>query len=67
LNGYIDLGDASSVGPFKDVRFPINVDNITDEDYLGTITITTNPPANSSWDNREPISFPFQQTSSWAC
>jgi iron complex outermembrane recepter protein len=42
LNGYVDIGDAFAVGPLKDVKFRLNVDNITDEDYLGTINTTVN-------------------------
>jgi iron complex outermembrane receptor protein len=42
LNAYVDLGDATEVGPFKNVRLRLNLDNLTDEDYLGTINTTTN-------------------------
>ncbi|MFA5495002.1 MAG: TonB-dependent receptor [Porticoccaceae bacterium] len=36
-NAYVDIGDGFSAGPFKSARLRINVDNITDEDYLGFI------------------------------
>ena len=42
LNAYVDIGDSFAVGPLKDVKLRINVDNITDEDYLGTIGTTVN-------------------------
>ena len=42
LNAYVDIGDSYSVGPLKDVKLRVNVDNITDEDYLGTIGTTVN-------------------------
>jgi len=44
-NAYIDLGDGFMPGPFKAVKTRINIDNLTDEDYLGTISTTTNTPA----------------------
>jgi len=44
-NAYIDLGDGFSAGPFKTLKARINVDNLFDKDYLGTITTTTNTPA----------------------
>jgi iron complex outermembrane recepter protein len=45
LNAYIDIGDKFAVGPLKDVRVRLNIDNLTDEDYLGTISTTVNTPA----------------------
>jgi iron complex outermembrane receptor protein len=42
LNAYIDLGGDRVWGALKDVKVRLNVDNITDEDYLGTITTTIN-------------------------
>lgn len=42
LNAYVDIGDAFAVGPLKDVKFRLNIDNLTDEDYLGTINTTVN-------------------------
>ena len=44
-NAYIDLGDGFMPGPMKSVKARLNVDNILDEDYLGTIGTTTNTPA----------------------
>ncbi len=42
LNAYLDLGgDGVSEGPFQYVRVRFNVDNLTDEDYLGTINVGT--------------------------
>jgi iron complex outermembrane receptor protein len=38
LNAYVDIGDEFAIGPLKNVRARFNVDNLTDEDYLGTIT-----------------------------
>jgi iron complex outermembrane receptor protein len=38
LNAYLDIGDEFAIGPLKNVRARLNVDNLTDEDYLGTIT-----------------------------
>jgi iron complex outermembrane recepter protein len=42
LNAYVDIGDEFAFGPLKDVRLRFNVDNLTDEDYLGTISTTVN-------------------------
>ena len=39
-NAYIDVGELGS-GPLSHLKFRLNVDNIFDEDYLGTITPTT--------------------------
>jgi len=44
-NAYVDLGDGFGVGPLKQVKARINVDNIFDEDYLGTISTTVNTAA----------------------
>ncbi|MBN9318700.1 MAG: TonB-dependent receptor, partial [Caulobacterales bacterium] len=44
-NAYVDLGDGFSAGPLKSIKARVNIDNLTDEDYLGTITTTTNTPA----------------------
>jgi len=44
-NAYLDLGDGFFVGPLKEVKARVNVDNILDEDYLGTINTTTSTPA----------------------
>ncbi len=40
INAYIDLGDGFMAGPLKNVKARVNVDNLLDEDYLGTITPT---------------------------
>jgi iron complex outermembrane receptor protein len=45
LAAYLDLGDGIFVGPLKNVKARVNVDNLLDEDYLGTITTTINTPA----------------------
>lgn len=38
---YADLGGTSwSVGPLKQVKVRLNVDNVTNKDYLGTITVS---------------------------
>ncbi|MET0271795.1 MAG: TonB-dependent receptor, partial [Phenylobacterium sp.] len=44
-NAYLDLGEGLFVGPLKDLKARVNIDNILDEDYLGTIGTTTNTPA----------------------
>jgi iron complex outermembrane receptor protein len=45
LAAYIDLGDGVNWGFLKNVKARINVDNLLDEDYLGTISTTINTPA----------------------
>jgi iron complex outermembrane receptor protein len=40
-NAYVDLGDGLGEGPLKYLKLRVNVDNIFDEDYLGTINTTT--------------------------
>ena len=45
-NAYLDIGDGFAAGPFKQVKTRVNVDNIFDKDYLGTISAPmTNTPA----------------------
>ncbi|RAK51032.1 TonB-dependent receptor [Phenylobacterium deserti] len=44
-NAYVDLGEGFFVGPLKQVKARVNIDNIFDEDYLGTISTTVNTPA----------------------
>ncbi|MBT9472666.1 MAG: TonB-dependent receptor [Pseudomonadota bacterium] len=39
-NAYMDIGQLGE-GPLSRLKFRLNVDNIFDEDYLGTITTTT--------------------------
>jgi iron complex outermembrane receptor protein len=38
FNAYIDLGDGFAAGPFKQVKARVNVDNLFDKVYLGTIS-----------------------------
>lgn len=38
FNIYVDLGEGFNYGPLKDIKARINVDNIFDKDYLGTIS-----------------------------
>lgn len=45
VNAYIDFGDDWAVGPAKDLKLRVNVDNLLDEDYLGTISTTVNTAA----------------------
>lgn len=42
VNAYIDFGGDWSVGPARDLKLRFNVDNLLDEDYLGTISSTVN-------------------------
>ena len=42
LAAYIDLGDGVDWGYLKNVKARVNVDNLLDEDYLGTISTTIN-------------------------
>ena len=44
-NAYIDMGDGFGFGPFEQVKARVNVDNIFDTDYLGTIGTTVNTAA----------------------
>ena len=45
VNAYRDLGDGLFPAPLEKVSVRLNVDNLFDKDYLGTITTTTNTPA----------------------
>lgn len=45
LAAYLDLGDGIFAGPLKNVKARVNIDNLLDEDYLGTISTTINTPA----------------------
>jgi iron complex outermembrane receptor protein len=45
VNAYVDIGDGFRFGPFNALKARVNVDNIFDRDYLGTINTTTNTPA----------------------
>ena len=42
VNAYIDFGGEWSFGPAQGVKLRFNVDNLLDEDYLGTISPTVN-------------------------
>jgi iron complex outermembrane recepter protein len=44
-NAYLDLGDGFGWGFLQELKVRVNVDNIFDKDYLGTISTTTNTPA----------------------
>jgi iron complex outermembrane receptor protein len=39
------MGDGFGAGPFEEIKARMNIDNLLDEDYLGTISTTTNTPA----------------------
>jgi len=41
-NAYLDMGEGFGFGPFEQVKARVNVDNIFDTDYLGTIGTTVN-------------------------
>jgi len=45
VNAYIDIGDGFAAGPFSQVKARVNIDNLFDKDYLGTINTTVNTPA----------------------
>jgi len=45
VNAYIDIGDGFSVGPLSQVKARVNIDNLFDKDYLGTINTTVNTSA----------------------
>ena len=36
---YLDLGNAFSLGPIRNLKLRFNMDNITDKDYFGTINV----------------------------
>lgn len=38
LNAYVDIGGGATVGPLKEVKLRLNVDNLLDKQYLGTIS-----------------------------
>lgn len=57
LNAYLDLGDGFFAGPFEALKARVNVDNILDEDYLGTISTTINTPATFRPGPRRTIQF----------
>jgi iron complex outermembrane receptor protein len=39
VNAYVDIGDGYSFGPLKQVKARLNVDNLFDKSYLGTIDV----------------------------
>ncbi|AAK25398.1 TonB-dependent receptor [Caulobacter vibrioides] len=45
VNAYIDIGDGFSAGPLSQIKARVNVDNLFDKDYLGTISTTVNTAA----------------------
>lgn len=45
LAAYLDLGDGVDWGYLKNVKARVNVDNLLDEDYLGTISTTVSTAA----------------------
>ncbi len=45
VNAYIDIGDGFAAGPFSQIKARVNIDNLFDNDYLGTINTTVNTPA----------------------
>lgn len=45
VNAYIDIGDGFSAGPFSQIKARVNIDNLFDKDYLGTINTTVNTAA----------------------
>ena len=45
VNAYVDIGDGFSAGPFSQVKARVNIDNLFDKNYLGTISTTVNTPA----------------------
>ncbi|MDO8378091.1 MAG: TonB-dependent receptor [Phenylobacterium sp.] len=56
-NAYLDLGDGFGAGPFEQIKARVNVDNILDEDYLGTVNTTTNTAASFRPGPRRTIQF----------
>ena len=56
-NAYLDLGDGFAAGPFKQVKTRVNIDNIFEKDYLGTISTTVNTPASFRPGSHRTIQF----------
>lgn len=56
-NAYLDLGDGFAAGPFKQVKTRVNIDNLFDKDYLGTIGTTVNTPASFRPGSHRTIQF----------
>ncbi|HWU12940.1 MAG TPA: TonB-dependent receptor, partial [Caulobacter sp.] len=57
VNAYLDLGDGFGAGPFEQIKARVNVDNIFDKDYLGTINTTVNTPASFRPGSHRTIQF----------
>ena len=45
FTGYVELGGGYEFGPLQQAKIRLNIDNLFDKKYLGTITTTTNTPA----------------------
>ena len=45
VNAYLDFGGDWSIGPARGVKLRLNVDNLLDEDYLGTVNTTVSTAA----------------------
>ncbi|CAN5152915.1 TonB-dependent receptor [soil metagenome] len=56
-NAYLDIGDGFAAGPFKQVKTRVNIDNIFDKDYLGTINTTVNTAASFRPGSHRTIQF----------
>jgi iron complex outermembrane receptor protein len=39
FNAYVEVGEGFRVGPLEEVKLRVNVDNLFDKDYLGTINV----------------------------
>ncbi|WP_132089594.1 TonB-dependent receptor [Caulobacter sp. BK020] len=57
VNAYLDLGDGFGAGPFEQIKARVNVDNIFDKDYLGTISTTVTTPASFRPGSHRTIQF----------
>jgi iron complex outermembrane receptor protein len=57
VNAYLDLGDGFAAGPFKQVKTRVNIDNIFDKDYLGTINTTVDSVASFRPGSHRTIQF----------
>lgn len=57
LAAYVDLGDGVDWGYLRNVKARINIDNLLDKDYLGTISTTINTPATFRPGPRRTVQF----------
>ena len=57
VNAYIEMGDGFAAGPFKQVKTRVNVDNLFDKDYLGTINTTVDSVASFRPGSHRTIQF----------